>query len=137
MILSQTSVYALRALLHLAEADAGTPLRVDDIAQELEVPRNYLSKILHALTRGDILDSTRGPGGGFRLARAPDDLMLAEIVGHFDHLPDKVECLLGRTECSDVDPCAAHERWKSVSREVMRFFRGTSLADLSRGGHKV
>lgn len=132
MILSQTATYALRAALCLAEAESKGPMRVDDIAERLDVPRNYLSKILHALARSGVLSSTRGPGGGFRLADAPEETTLAAIVEQFDDLPGVSGCLLGRDECSDEDPCAAHDSWKGVSASVRRFFLETSVADLSK-----
>lgn len=132
VILSQTAIYALRATLWLADQEPAVRLRVDDIAEQLDVPRNYLSKILHTLARAGILTSTRGPGGGFQLARPAPDLMLAEVVERFDQLPEESGCLLGRRECSDRDPCAAHEQWKGVSSSVKDFFRRTSIADLSR-----
>jgi len=131
VILSQTAVYALRATLCLASHDATGPVRVDDIAEQLGVPRNYLSKILHALARGGVLLSSRGPGGGFRLAKPAADLKLSEVVAHFDQVSEAPSCLLGRPECSDHDPCSAHERWRGVSAAVSGFFRQTSIADLS------
>jgi len=134
MILSQTAVYALRATLCLASHDALAPLRVDDIAERLDVPRNYLSKILHALARGGVLASSRGPGGGFRLAKAADQLTLSEVVAHFDQVSDNPTCLLGRPQCSDHSPCSAHERWRSASAAVAEFFSQTSIADLAVSG---
>ena len=131
MILSQTALYALRATLCLAGQEPSEPVRVDDIAERLDVPRNYLSKILHALARAGVLSSSRGPGGGFRLARPAAELMLADVAELFDQVPDEPFCLLGRSECSDVTPCAAHEHWRSVSVAVSDFFRRTSIADLS------
>lgn len=132
MILSQTAVYALKATLCLADSGQDAPVRVDDIAKELGVPRNYLSKILHALARGGVLDSTRGPGGGFRLAHSADEVTLSQVIEHFDDLTTRSGCLLGRTQCSDEDPCAAHSRWKHVSDAVSTFFDETSIADLSK-----
>jgi Rrf2 family protein len=132
MVLSQTAVYALRAALCLAEREPHERLRVDDIAAELGVPRNYLSKILHVLARDGVLQSSRGPGGGFALARPASELTLDEIVQRFDGFPAESGCLLGRAECSEADPCAAHEEWKHVARAVRDFFRDTSLADFSR-----
>lgn len=132
MILSQTAVYALRASLCLASLEASGPVRVDDIAERLNVPRNYLSKILHTLARAGVLKSSRGPGGGFQLARAAAELPLHDIVEHFDQLSGEPTCLLGRPECSDRDPCSAHDRWRSVSEAVDAFFRETTVADLSR-----
>jgi Rrf2 family protein len=135
MVLSQTAVYALKATLHLAEHDMSDLQRVDDISEELGVPRNYLSKILHTLAREGVLASTRGPGGGFQLARPATELTLEEIVRRFDGLPSESSCLLGRPECSDEDPCAAHARWVDVSHAVRRFFRDTTVADLARTGN--
>lgn len=131
MILSQTAVYALKATLCLAEQQPPGRLRVDDIAGRLQVPRNYLSKILHALARGGVLTSSRGPGGGFELARPASELRLSVILQHFDALPEESGCLLGRPQCSDANPCAAHDRWKSVSVAVKSFLSETSIADLA------
>lgn len=131
VILSQTAVYALRATLCLAAAEPEDRLRVDDIAERLDVPRNYLSKILHVLAREGVLESTRGPHGGFTLARPAAELTLAEVVEPFDQLPEAYGCLLGRPECTDADPCAAHARWKGISLAVKDFFGQTSIADLS------
>jgi len=134
VILSQTAVYALRATLCLAGHGPAARVRVDDIAEQLSVPRNYLSKILHALARAGVLTSSRGPGGGFQLARPARELMLSEVVEQFDELPEESGCLLGRAVCSDRDPCAAHHRWKDVSLSVKEFFRETSIGDLSPDG---
>ena len=134
MILSQTAVYALKAVLHLSESEGDELARVDDIAQALDVPRNYLSKILHVLARDGVLASTRGPRGGFRLAVDASELTLERIVDPFDEVVGGSGCLLGREQCSDLNPCAAHARWKSVSDAVRAFFRETTVEGLSKHG---
>lgn len=134
MILSQTAVYALKAVLHLAESEGDALTRVDDIAQALDVPRNYLSKILHVLAREGVLSSTRGPHGGFRLAVDASELTLERVVDPFDEVVEKSPCLLGRAQCSDLNPCAAHARWKSVSSAVRAFFTETTVEGLSKHG---
>lgn len=131
MILSQTATYALKATLCLAEAGTEGPIRVDDVAERLGVPRNYLSKTLHVLARNRILRSTRGPGGGFQLAVPADQLSLADVIRHFDDTPDGSACLMGRERCNEADPCPAHARWKSVSASVTEFFEQTTVADLA------
>ncbi len=151
-MVSQTTEYALRALVHLAGAGAESPpdgqssgrrsgtdssvtLQAEEIAEALDVPRNYLSKILHTLSREGILNSTRGPRGGFRLAAPAAELPLSRIVRVFEPhlLADEQRCLLGQTVCSDDDPCPAHEHWKGVSRAVRAFFATTTLDDLVEG----
>ncbi|MGD8319022.1 MAG: Rrf2 family transcriptional regulator [Gemmatimonadota bacterium] len=137
MILSQTAVYALKAVLYLAETDDGELARVDDIADALDVPRNYLSKILHTLARSGLLASTRGPRGGFRLATDAAKVTLQQVVDPFDEVVERSGCLLGRERCSDDNPCAAHARWKAVSLGVKSFFRDTTVEDLSKQGGSI
>ena len=130
MIFSQTSSYAVRAMVHLADVGNGQPTRVDDIASELEVPRNYLSKILHALTRAGLLSSVRGPGGGFTLTQPPSTIRLVDVIRHFDARDSELTCLMGQKRCRADEPCAAHERWSVVKHQVTTFLSDTTISDL-------
>jgi Rrf2 family protein len=134
-MLNQTAEYALRAVLHLASAEGDGPLRVDAVAADLDVPRNYLSKVMHLLARSGLLRSARGPAGGFTLARPPEEITLAQVIDPFDRLEDR--CLLMRRTCSDADPCLAHHQWKHVAVQLRSFFRETTVADLVRGAGNV
>src|SRR5512134_11208 len=129
-MLSKTSEYALRAVLFLARESRDIPVPAGDIASGLDVPANYLSKILHTLSRAGVVSSERGPGGGYRLARAPDTISLADVVGAFEPISPGSRCLLGRARCRDDQPCAAHARWRQVFDPVTAFFRETMVAEL-------
>lgn len=129
-MLSQTAEYALRTVLFIAARPDDSPARVDEIAQALELPRNYLSKTLHRLARGGVLSSTRGVGGGFRLRVPPTKLPLITVVKLFDPVGEGRTCLLGRPACTDAHPCEAHAKWKGVATQLDRFFRQTTVADL-------
>lgn len=132
-MLSGTAEYALRAVLYIARhSDTEQSVRRDQVAEALGVPRNYLSKILHALTRQGILSSARGPQGGFRLAQNADGLPIYRVVETFYPVEPERSCILGRPECSDGNPCPAHERWKGISDQVSAFFRSTTIGDLLR-----
>lgn len=133
-MISQTAEYALRAVLHLAQLGDARPIRVNEMADALRIPRNYLSKILHQLTRHRVLVSLRGKAGGFRLASPPDALALSAIITPFDRVDERRRCLLGRPQCSDRTACAAHTRWKEVADTVAEFFRDTTVADLLERG---
>lgn len=133
-MLTRTAEYALRAVIYIAAEDSG-PVRVDSIAEALGIPRNYLSKVMHGLARSGTLHSTRGPTGGFALARDPAEIMLAEVVEQFDPIEDR--CLLMRRQCSDTEPCVAHHHWKGVARQIRSFFRKTSVADILSDAAKV
>lgn len=134
-MLSNTSEYALRATIYVAANGDGRLIPVGEIAEALEVPMNYLSKILHQLARDGVFASVRGPHGGFRLAIPPEKLALARIIGLFDDIVvERRRCLLGRPECSDVNPCGAHHKWKGVAVQVKDFFKGTTVAEVLANG---
>jgi Rrf2 family protein len=127
--ISGTSQYAIRAVVYVATHGADAPVGVGPIAAALQVPRNYLSKTLHALTRAGVLHSARGPRGGFQLAVLPERLTLATVLEPFDDVGER-HCLLGRPQCGDRNACAAHTRWGDVSDALRSFFRDTTVADL-------
>lgn len=136
-MLSQTAEYALRAVLTIAGDPEGKPVGAARIASELGLPQNYLSKTLHQLARLGILESTRGKLGGFQLARPAQRIALLDVVSPFDDITGRRSCLLGRTSCSDHNPCAAHAKWKAVAEKQAAFFRDTTVADLLPGGGRT
>ncbi len=140
-MLSQSAEYALRAVFYLAEHGDGEPVRVNDVAEALDMPRNYLSKLLHVLVRAGVLASMRGPHGGFRLALPPENVHLIDVVRYFDEFTLGRRCVLGRAKCSDANPCGAHERWKPLAAQINAFFRETTIADAlasaRAGGHSA
>ncbi len=117
-------------MLYVAQHQQDAPVRASEIAAEVGLPPNYLSKILHALARAGVLVSERGPRGGFKLARPAADVSLGDVIGPFDPLDQRQGCVLGRGECSDESPCRLHDGWKSASDPMIEFFRETALADL-------
>lgn len=132
-MLSQTSEYALRAVLYLALHAGDGPLKIEEIAGALELPRNYLSKTLHQLARVGVLASGRGKHGGFQLGRPAEELTLGDIVLQFEPATLAKHCLLGEGICSDETACAAHARWKLISDPMRAFFNETTVAGLVNG----
>lgn len=128
-MLSKSAEYALRALHRLAFSGAEGPVTTAELAGEVGAPESYLSKLLHRLQQEGVVVSRRGRGGGFELARPPGRVTLAEAVEPFDEVMER-RCLLGRPECRDEAPCAAHEAWREAVDELRTFFAETSLEDL-------
>jgi Rrf2 family protein len=128
-MLSQTSQYALRTVLHLARLPRGERAAAVNLARTIGIPGNYLSKTMHQLARAGVVVSTRGRGGGFVLARPASRITLAEIVAPFQEVGERA-CILGRSFCSDARPCPAHAHWKRVAEQVAAFFSRTTVADL-------
>lgn len=131
MLLPQTAEYAIRAVLHLARLDSPDYVGVTDIARETEVPENYLSKVLGQLVRAELLQSSRGPNGGFRLAGDAAELTLERVADVFAP-PSRPRCLLGSGICGEVDDCAVHELWAPVAAQLQGFLRTTTIAQLAR-----
>ena len=127
-MLSQTVEYALRATLFVARSHPKS-LPVTNIAEAVEAPRGYLAKILGELARYGVLESSRGPGGGFRLSKDPDRLALADVVQAIEGITPR-RCLLGHGLCGNNPSCTAHTRWSPIANEMDAFFGKTTLADL-------
>jgi Rrf2 family protein len=128
---STTAAYAVRAVLQLAQLPPDQLMQSHDLAEAIDVPHNYLGKILNQLVRGRILKSHRGKRGGFQLAIPPDQLTLLDIAVLFDRV-ELPRCLLGHDECSEENPCPLHERWRAASQEMENLLREATLADLLR-----
>ncbi len=131
-MLSLTGEYALRAMVYLAQHIDDWPIPGQTIAKETKIPRRYLSSILSNLTRAGILHSSPGTGGGFRMARSSEEVMLSELVAQFEPIPaNRRPCPFGNEVCSDTDPCGAHEHWQKVRETYSKFLEETSVYDAS------
>lgn len=127
---SKTARIALRAVLCIAEREESGPVSSRTLARELDLPRNYLSKTLHRLVRDDILAAARGRGGGYLLTVPAAELALGRVVDAIDPEGPERRCLLGRPECSPLNPCAMHGRWCDVREAIDRFLAETTVGDL-------
>ena len=131
-MISKTASNALRALLCIAERKAFGPISATVLARELDLPQNYLSKTLYRLVQDGLLDTTRGPGGGYVLTEPAAEVPLGRVVDAIDPHGAQRRCLLGRPECSASAPCAMHGRWCGVREAIDGFFAETTLGDLLR-----
>jgi len=129
---SPTCQYAVRALVHLAQHEAGRAVLARDIAVAEEIPRQFLSKILHQLGQKGLVRSQKGPGGGFMLARPASVLTLGEIITAVDGSQDlSRRCILGLEECSDVASCALHDAWKIFRTQYESTIAALTLRDIA------
>lgn len=137
-MLSTTSQYALRALAHLA-SQSGEAVLGRDLADSVEIPANYLSKVLLTLRNAGLVATARGSGGGYRLGRPADEIHLVDVVELFDDISrNKPACFLGHTRaCSEKTPCSAHSAWKSVQVAYLKFLVSTPLSAISGNPDEV
>lgn len=133
-MLSTTSRYALRAVVAISQQPDDALVLGRELATKVGIPRHYLSKVLGTLTRIGILTAARGTKGGYRLARSPAQIALAEIVEAFGAFHGEPRCVLDeRRPCGSDHTCKAHARWAGVQSAFTDFLEGTYVADLSIG----
>jgi Rrf2 family protein len=130
-MISKTGVYGIRAMLALARLPEGEYAGAPRIAELVEVPASYLSKLLQILARAGLVRSQRGVSGGFRLARAPAAISLYDIVEPLEPIERWSGCFLGNAECSEESACAIHDRWKRVQQAYLGMLRRSTLAELT------
>ena len=131
-MLSKTAIHALRAMTALAELPAHAFAGAAEVADAIGAPPNYLGKLLKSLAEEGLVQSQKGKGGGFRLARTPARITVLDVVEPIDHIGRWRGCFLGRSRCSDHSPCAVHVRWAAIRDQYLAFLKHTTLADLAR-----
>ena len=134
-MLSATSKYALRALVHLAQHHGeDTSVLGRELAENTHIPSQYLSKIMLTLKKAGLVTTARGTGGGYRLARPTEEIPLGEVLALFEGEAAGPECLLGVNDrCSECTPCTAHASWRELRNAYLEFLRTTTVADISGG----
>jgi len=132
ILFSRQCEYAIRGVLFLALKRPGEWTSIKDLTDRLEVPYYFLGKILQGLVSKGMLQSQRGPKGGFTLARPADTITLQEIIVAIDG-PDFAEkCVLGFPDCSGKNPCAVHDKWGRIREEIVAMTVTKNVAQMAR-----
>jgi Rrf2 family protein len=133
MIHSPTCQHALRALIYLADKNAPGPVLIREIAAGAGVPPQSLAKILHGLRNQGLVKSTKGPGGGYQLARPGDAMRVAEVIEAVDgRLEMSKTCVLGLDRCTDEAGCALHDVWKRFRESYYSTIARMTLLDAAQ-----
>jgi Rrf2 family protein len=130
-MITKTGVYGIRAMLALAQLPEGEYAGAPTIAESVQVPPSYLSKLLQILARAGLVRSQRGVAGGFRLARDPASISLYDIIEPLESIERWSGCFLGNSQCSEESACVMHERWKAVQQAYLGMLRRSTLAELT------
>ncbi len=134
MIYSSACEYAIRAASHLAlEARRSGKGRVKlrELAASEGLPPPFLSTILNTLVGAGLLNSARGPTGGYELARPPETITLYDIKEAVDGVQALEACAVGLERCSDEMPCPLHETWKPIRERLRAYLHETTLATMA------
>jgi len=129
MRLTTKGRYAVTAMLDLAlHANAG-PVSLADISGRQEISLSYLEQLFAKLRQNQLVQSVRGPGGGYRLGRPQDQIFVAEIIDAVNESVDATHCG-GQGNCQKGEVCLTHYLWSDLSDQIHQFLSGISLASL-------
>ncbi|MBO4853056.1 MAG: Rrf2 family transcriptional regulator [Schwartzia sp.] len=131
MKISTRGRYALRLMMDIALAEGDAPVRIKDIAARQELSEKYLEQIVSVLNKAGQVRSSRGPQGGYRLTRAPEDYTAGEIVSSVEGGFAPVACLESeKNECPRHLSCATLRLWEKLNDAIRSVMESVTLADL-------
>ena len=129
MRLTTKGRYAVTAMLDLAlHTDAG-PVAMADIAARNRISPAYLEQLLATLRRKGLVESLRGPGGGYRLRAQPETITVAAVIEAMNEDVDATRCG-GERNCQDGERCLTHDLWEGLTQHIQDFLESVSLGEL-------
>ena len=131
MMISTRGRYALRILVDLAEARAESFVTLREIAERQAISEKYLESIVKLLVRADILEGLRGKGGGYRLARSPEEINVLGVLRLTEGSLAPVACLEENSRpCARAAQCRTLRLWKGLNDVVTEYLGGFTIRDL-------
>ena len=132
-MLSNTSKYAIRAVIYLAlNAGEEKKIGIKQISKDLSIPTPFLGKILQTLAKHKLLSSTKGPHGGFGLGKAAEDIYLVDIVDIIDGQDLFKKCLIRLDDCTEDknEQCSLHDKYLEIRKSLMNLFQHEKISEL-------
>ena len=129
MRLTTKGRFAVTAMLDLALHHGRGPVTLSGISQRQGISLSYLEQLFGRLRRHALVDSVRGPGGGYTIARDLDKVSVAEIVTAVDETLDATQCG-GRQDCLGDKRCMTHDLWSTLNKKMHAYLDSVSLLDL-------
>jgi Rrf2 family iron-sulfur cluster assembly transcriptional regulator len=129
MRLTTKGRFAVTAMLDLALYGSGAPVTLAQISERQKISLAYLEQLFGKLRRGELVESVRGPGGGYNLARDASQVSIADIVRAVEEPLDSTQCG-GRENCHENQRCMTHDLWEELNTTVQGFLSGVTLSHL-------
>jgi len=132
MRVSTKAQYAVRAMVSLSLAANGSPVSIREISNREGISLPYLEQLFVKLRRGKIVDSVRGPGGGYVLARDAADIRVDEIIDSVEETLVPVSCMDDAGQCACDTACVSHTVWQGLGEKIRQFLASITLDDLTQ-----
>ena len=129
MRLTTKGRFAVTAMMDLAMRGESGPVALASISERQKISLSYLEQLFGKLRRYKLVDSVRGPGGGYTIARPLALVTVAEIIRAVDETLDATQCG-GRENCHDEHRCMTHDLWTTLNHKMYEYLTSVTLADL-------
>lgn len=129
MRLTTKGRYAVTAMLDLAMHTHNGPTSLSDISQRQEISLSYLEQLFARLRRAGLVNSVRGPGGGYLLSQPADAISVSKVIDAVNESVDATRCQ-GLSDCQQGDTCLTHHLWCELSVQIRHFLDDMTLAQL-------
>ena len=133
MRLTTKGRFAVTAMLDLALNESihgnAKPVTLAGISERQAISLSYLEQLFSRLRRQGLVTSVRGPGGGYRVAKAHNEISVSNIITAVDELIDATQCG-GQENCRDTGRCMTHDLWASLNDKILDYLSGITLADM-------
>ena len=134
MKLTTKGRYAVTAMLDLALNQGKGPINLAEISSRQGISLSYLEQLFSRLRKQGLVDSARGPGGGYLLGKPARDISVVDVIRAVDETVDATRCG-GARNCHGDERCITHDLWEELSNQIADFLAGISLHDLVERRH--
>jgi len=138
MRLTTKGRYAVRALYCLSTYQTDRPTPLSEVAKRQNISLNFLEQLFVHLRKNGIVTSVRGPRGGYKLSKSPENITIGEILRAVGESTFPVFCSddfsAGKKSCPRADECVTHMLWDKLGKTINKFLDSTTLADLADMG---
>jgi Rrf2 family iron-sulfur cluster assembly transcriptional regulator len=129
MKLTSKGRYAVTAMLDVSLHSKPGPVSLADISERQEISLSYLEQLFSLLRREKLVDSVRGPGGGYKLGREPSEISIGAVIRAVNESVDATKCK-GQGGCQGGERCLTHNLWEDLSNRISVFLDGITLGEL-------
>lgn len=135
MRLTTKGRFAVTAMIDLALQQDQGPVALAAISERQKISLSYLEQLFAKLRRHELVDSVRGPGGGYQIARPLENVSVADVIFAVDEPLDATQCG-GKENCSDEGQCMTHDLWSNLNQKMLEYLSSVTLMSLVEQNRK-
>ena len=126
MKLTTKSRYAVTAMLDIAYYEKGSPISLPEIAGRQNISLSYLEQLFSRLKKNGLVKSIKGPGGGYKLSKDANDIVISDVINAVDENVETTACN-GKANCNNSSQCLSHNLWEDLGAEINNFLSDVTL----------